>query len=664
MKTIFIKAILSYIIINGLFSCNYLDVQDDFSSSDTKGFVLTDNPGQIRRFQRYVYKAMPNYSAFAAARPSGLENPWGALSDELCTNLNGDLKTIPITGYTSSYGGFHRWKPLYQVIRQATIYIDSARVVGRLGEADFISETEMKQLKAEAYFFRAYSHYLLLEQYGPIPVMKTEADPSDPDVDYARNSVDEVVAAIEEDIDLSLEGLDETRLSNAYPSGFEENRLAIPTKGVALALRAKLRILAASPLLNGGNSGAMAITNRDGKKLFPEYDFEKWIKAKDALEELIAYAEQGNYELYKSATDDPHLNVYELFQKYNKEIIWANPNQSWQAVEIAQTPRDIQVTGGNSNGGYMGVTQEMVDAFFMNNGLKIGDERSGYTEEGKSEVLNPATEFTKNGKKIVLTDKNISNMYANREPRFYAAVTYQGKSWHDVVSNKKLQGNNAATSKATLVYFSKDIQSSQKPLPGYGGIASSNNQAGNYPATGYLCYKFCNRTVHPTLGGGRRFVYRPSIIFRLADFYLLYSEVLNEIDPKDPKIVEYLDKIRERAGIPGYKKLQETGMKTGVIGNQEMMRRAIQDERRVELFAEGYRYFDVRRWMIADKPEGNQGGFFHGMNMNGNEADGSFYTRTKYNVLPRKFTYAMYFYPIPFNQISISKLLVQNPGWN
>ena len=659
-----LTALVIFIIVLSVASCSdYLNVQDDFSASDSKAFVLTQNPAQVRRFQRYIYKAMPNYSVYSRSAPGGLDNPWEALSDNMTTNLNGPLKDMPLTGYTSSNGNFHRWKELYKVIRQATIFIDSVRPIGRLVEAYFLNEDEIELLKGEAYFFRAYSHYLLFELYGPVPVVLTEADPADPDADYERNSVDEVVDAIEKDLDLALERLEENRQSTNYPSGFQEDRLAIPSKGVALALRAKLRTLVASPLYNGGYEEALGLENKDGKKLFPLYDPKKWIKARESLEALFEYAGKGNYELYRSTSDDPHLNVYELFQRYNKEIIWASPYEDWNHVESAQTPRDIMVTGGNSNWGYMGVTQEMIDAFFMSNGLKINDSGSGYVETGISDVLNPATRFIKGGKIIMLTDKNISNMYANREPRFYAAVTYQGKSWHDVVSNKTLQGNDAATSKATLVYFSKDKKSSTKPLPGYGGIASSNAETGNYPNTGALVYKFNNRTVHPTLPGALRKVYRPSIIFRLGDFYLLYAEVLNEIDPNDPKIVEYLDQIRTRAGIPGYAELQKSGAKTGVIGNQEMMRQAIRDERRVELFGEGQRYFDVRRWMIADKPEGRQGGAFHGMNMEGFESDGSFYKKTEYVNLPRIFERKMYLYPIPYGQIRISNKLVQNPGW-
>lgn len=496
--------------------------------------------------------------------------------------------------------------------------------------------------------------------------MDFESDPSDPDVDFYRNSVDEVVAAIDKDLLLARESLDDTRQSTSFPSGFDENKLLIPTKGVALAVRAKLWVYAASPLYNGGYQEALSLTNGDGKKLFPAYDATKWVKAKAAVKDFIDFANAGNYELYYSATpNNPDLNIYELFQRYNKEIIWATNINTFAAMEAAQTPRDISVTAGGANGGNIGVTQEMVDAFFMKNGLGINDSGSGYTTTGFSNVVNPTTRFVKNGVPIMMTDNNISNMYANREPRFYAAVTYQGKSWHDVVSNAALQGTTAATSKATKVLFAKDVPSSTSPLPGYGGIANNDNTRGGNPGTGYLCYKRNNRTIHPTVNGGIRAVFRPSIVFRLADFYLLYAEASNEVDPSDPNIITYLDRVRVRAGIPGYAELQSTGLKTNVVGNQVAQRAAIINERRVELFTEGQRYFDVRRWMIADKPEGRQGGIFTGMNMNGRADDLSFYIRSNYDFAARLFNRAMYLYPIPYTEIQNSKQrkLIQNPGW-
>ena len=649
----------------GLHSCtDYLSVEDDFSASDSKDYILKD-PGQSRRFQRTIYLAMPNYSNYASASAGGLDNPWASMSDELSNNAIGTLQNIGTLGYNSFTASSHRWQTLYKTIRTASIYINGAQVIGKQGDPDFVDEAEIKSLKAECHFFRAYSYYLLLEQYGPIPVLDQIADASDAQSDYERNSVDEVTAAIEKDLAIAITDLNPTRISNAYPSGFQEDRLAVPTIGVALALRAKLLVLTASPLLNGGFTEGLALTNLDGKKLFPNYDANKWIKAKDALKNFLDYAEQGNYELYRSASNDPNLNIYELFQRYNKEIIWANPVQSWSTVETAQTPRDITTTSGGGNGSTLGVTQQMVDAFFMKSGLAITDSGSTYEASGFTNVLNPATRFVKGGSTVYITDSNVLKAYSNREPRFYAAVTYHGKSWHDVVSNPALQGTTPATSKATKVLFARDVPSSKapSPLPGYGGIANNDNRLGGFPKTGYLCYKNSNRTIHPTVGSGIRSVYRPSIIFRLADFYLLYAEILNEIDPSSPDIVKYLDLVRNRAGIPGYAAMENSGAKTGVIGNKNEMRNAIIAERRVELFTEGQRYFDVRRWMIADKVEGRQGGFFTGMNMDGEANDLSFFQIRNSDPNARIFERSMYLYPIQMSQMQNSRKLVQNPGW-
>lgn len=59
----------------------------------------------------------------------------------------------------------------------------------------------------------------------------------------------------------------------------------------------------------------------------------------------------------------------------------------------------------------------------MKDGLTIDDPGTGYDESGFTEVVNPCNDRKR-------TDKNIFTMYADREPRFYAAVTYEGKSWH------------------------------------------------------------------------------------------------------------------------------------------------------------------------------------------------------------------------------------------
>src|SRR5690606_31542464 len=144
-------------------------------------------------------------------------------------------------------------------------------------------------------------------------------------------------------------------------------------------------------------------------------------------------------------------------------------------------------------------------------------------------------------------------MYIGREPRFYNTITFSGKKWH--ISNNEVQF--------------------------YKGGNSDNSVGDGAPFTGYLLYKRMNRTVYGRSPGVTS-MYRPSIIFRLAEFYLLYAEMLNEVSPSDPDVLKYVNLIRERAGLP---KLED--LNPAIAGNQELQREAIRHERRIELATEG-----------------------------------------------------------------------------
>ena len=96
--------------------------------------------------------------------------------------------------------------------------------------------------------------------------------------------------------------------------------------------------ICSQPLLNGGYREALSLTNPDGTRLFPDRDDNKWNTALNACKDFIDYAETGNrYELYKEYTTsstgeqilDVDASVYNLFQKYNKEIIWGTANNDW-----------------------------------------------------------------------------------------------------------------------------------------------------------------------------------------------------------------------------------------------------------------------------------------------------------------------------------------------
>lgn len=612
MKNIYILSVLLSIAFT---SCkDFLDVSRELGEQRSYESIFS-SPEDTRRWLMNAYVGIPDPTNVFSS--NGYGHPWPILSDEL--DLNGQANDWNFEQITSSHFRAHRWNDYWAFIRQANIFLERAAVIPRSGNADYIEQAELTFLKAQARFLRAYYHFLLFELYGPIPIMDHIASADDTGIDYARNSVDEVVQFIYDELTAAANDLKDPNLTDV-------NTLAIPTKGTALAVRAKLMMYAASPLFNGGYNAALRITNKDGKRLFPDYDASKWQKALDAVQSFIDYAEMGHYELYKVFTStgdiDPDNSVYGLHNSFNKEVIFARSSVGWGSVsgpsgfDGLSLPRGAR--GGTQGTGHLSVLQELVDDFFMVDGLTI-EESPLYSETG----------FTSSASEDITgqTEAGTYRMYINREPRFYQSVFFNGRRWH--VGNEQ-------------IWFNK------------GG--NSDNRVTNHAKTGYVSYKRLHRLVYNE-GSHPKTMYRPGILMRLADFYLLYAEALNEVNPNDPRILTYVDYVRERAGIPLL-----VNIKPEIIGNKELQREAIRHERRIELATEGQRYFDVRRWMIASNApnNGGQGGPFHGMDLNAGTLE-DFYRRTL--IETRRWDERMYLAPIPINEMQNSNLLVQNPGY-
>ncbi|WP_286844619.1 MULTISPECIES: RagB/SusD family nutrient uptake outer membrane protein [unclassified Proteiniphilum] len=654
------KLFISLALIFALGGCEYLDVDKELAENVTIEEVFK-NPNYTKQWYAEVYQCIPNYSEMGLYATDGFKGIWSILSGDVTTARGPGLSAMT-SGFNAESAQFHKWWSLYKVIRQGQIFLAMApESMGNPADATYISQTEMNRMKEEVKYFIAYSYFQLFELYGPVPIADELADPTDPGIDYARAPLDELINYI----DMLLEevinsgNLPESNFRNQSDSNptnrYVLDQIARPTKTAALALRARLWVYAASPLFNGGFQEALSVTNNDGTRLFPDYDPAKWVTARKHLEALLSYVESKGYSLHVIRDDNgeinPHESIYRLYQDFTDEILWATGVNNFRHVTLDMEPRTTPRDVATGSFGNVGLFQEGVDAFFMANGLEITDPNSGYTSAGFSKVRN----YTRMNVKEEKYDEHISNMYANREPRFYQSVIYEGRSWYQDVTTNKL-GNNYR------VFFSR------------GG--GSDNTSQENPRTGYMLNKFKNRNLL-NQGTNLKQWGRPWILFRLADFYLYYAEVLNEIDPNNPLIIDYLDKVRERAGIPGYRQLAEEGKKD-IIGNRELQREAIQKERRVELFAEGNRYFDIRRWMTADISDGpDQQLVFTGMNMNvpaakwdsagrfesylNNYGPGSYYERTV--IENRAWRRAMLFYPVPYNEIQKSRLLVQNPLW-
>ena len=520
-------------------------------------------------------------------------SPWIGNSDNLDVTWS-KYPTYPLGQLNLSAGNdlFDNWGHYYQGIRSATYFMN--HIDGNQEILNLRGQQLIDQYKAEARFLRAYFYFLLMRQYGPVVLIGDRDLPVDAtaaDLQKARSPWDSCVDYVVGQLDSAAQVLPLVPQANGNPSAADAGRA---TKGMALAIKARVLLYAASPLYNG-NKDYAGFKNLDGTQLINQtYDQGKWKKAADAAKAVIGL---GIYSLFKDPSGDPVKTATNLLiTPWTSEDIFCRKSSHAADWDVNSYPRQ----GNGWNG--MAPTQEMVDAYFMKDGKTI-KESPLYSETGFTDV---------NGVQIY-------NMYMNREPRFYAAITYNNSLWRS--------GN--MTQEQPISFF-RD------------GPNGKNGHPTDWSKTGYLVRK----NVDPLQKA------RPVVLCRLGEIYLDYVEALNEYDPGNADILKYLNMIRERAGVPQYGAGADA---LTVPANQDAMRTKIWEERRVELAFEAQRWFDIRRWKIAPQVMGD----LHGMDINQN--DNTFFKRVV--ATTHKFTNAFYWFPIDQYELDRSHLIVQNPGW-
>ena len=605
-----------------LTSCvDYLDKEPD--TELTLPMVFEDKT-RIEGWLANVYSHVPD-PYWGYARKLG----WDILSDDMTASerwRQWDWKVIPMllgewTPSTDWDGNY--WARLPQLIREANIFIENVHPLPEQG----ISATEVTYMKAEMRFMIAYYYYLLSNTYGPVPFKPNYIAPTDfnlADLMEGQRPYYEVVDWVDKEL---------KEVAEILPAKYTEARkYGRATSIMCLAVRARMLLFAASPLVNG-NPDYANHKNKDGENLFSTTaDNDRWAYAAQACKELIEAAEAAGHKLYTEENDDgtidPFMSYQNLFltryDEGNTEILFARPGGS----EYGEYEKHATPAASGGSGG-LGVTQSLVDAFFTENGLPINDD-SEYEETGFSDSDetrdNTVWDTEVNGGAI--TKSGTYKMYCNREPRFYITVSY----------------NNS--------YFTQE-----KRLFNFFNGKKDNPHTHDAPQNGYLIRKKISPDLNVKQG---TYKYRPGIVYRLGEAYLNYAEALNESDPGNGDILVYLNKIRERAGIRQYTTTGATDENYIHVdlNDQAEMRKLIRAERRVELSCEGIRYDDLRRWKEA---ENVLNGDFYGMNFSGRD-ESSFYVRTPY--LKRVYKKAYYWFPIHQSEIDKNDKLVQSPYWN
>ena len=326
---------------------------------------------------------------------------------------------------------------------------------------------------------------------------------------------------------------------------------------------------------------------------YPSYDSGRWNLAAQAAKDLIDQYGPKGKGTLNLAQDYRNIFV-DFYGGNNPELIFFRPVGKNKSIETANGP--LGFSGNSLGNGNTNPTQNLVESFLM-----------------------------KDGTKYVST--SVDDPFKNRDPRLDFTILHHGSRWLNTTLDTQVGGTHnpsGAQFSRTCYYmakFMKDYQTSS-----------------NYEDNIHLW-----------------------VMYRYGEVLLNYAEALNEvalaggtIDNKE--VLNSLIQLRKRAGIePGNENYY--GLPAPQNYDAAEMREIIRNERRIEMAFEEQRYWDIRRWRIAEDIFKEP---LKGLNI---QVVGNKTIYNEVNVLSAEFDTKRYFYPIPYSEVIKNGNMIQNPNW-
>ena len=651
-----ILLVLAAIVFN---SCeNYIDIDEYVYDKTTIDTIFTS---KTKTFEYIIGTAaiLKNESNFVGDWDYRADFPSGMGSDEAIQPwINWDhAGSCLVVDQVSARDtkNVNPWPDYYKGIRKSNI------ILARIDENKELTDAEMRDYKGVAHFLRAYFYYSLVRLYGPVPILPDEPFDTDASVEetsFERSSYDDCVEYICDNLEQAAQLLPRDR-SIAYQY--------MPSRGAAMAVLARMRLYAASPLYNG-NQFYVNWTRSDGTHFISQTaDPSKWGKAAAAFKRIIDLEKyelltvdkivntRGTGTLPLPDTNDPNLKSAN-FPNGAADI---DPYRSYKAIfdgsvtpesnpELIYFYNEANINdrfsfpskqGGNST---LSVPKDVVDQFRMADGRLFSEATD---EEQSWQAVGSGLTFSEN---YVLSAER-ARMDDNREPRYYASIGFNHCFWPGTAYT----GSGSDVTNMNVTYY-------------YDGNARGSDF--NYNRTGYTIRKWAHQEDNRDYWGSVKQKTYP--VFRYAEILMGYVEAMNEMEnsytdetsgitvTRDvAEMVKYFNQIRYRSGLPG--------ITIAEASDYETMKNLIKHERQIEFFFEDHRYYDLRRWMdapdVMSKP-------VNGLDVMARSSEReSFYTTKIWNTetaMRRVWNNKMYFFPIDQNVLDRNGKLVQNPGWN
>lgn len=441
------------------------------------------------------------------------------------------------------------FRAMFSVIRTCnTVLMNLDRI------EDANSQKDIEDIRGQAYFVRAYAHFVLGTIWGPFPYITDIMTPEN--FDRPRLSAQEYYKCIADDCDKARQTFEAVDLMRRDPGPGKPGHLQDPNQNkptgiAALALKSRALLYRASPLSNPGE------------------DRTYWEEAAEAAIEALKAAKQYDYDLLPWSE---YYNNFYSTNGYTNEHLW-----TWVLDGIKFNSNLFRTLLGST----MISMKDQYGEFPTQNLVDLYDTADGdmlVTEEDRRKAEEKGT-------------YNDKDPYANRDPRFAGNIFYNQR---DITWSKVNAGEQPG--KFNCYYTmegGKEVYSTF--AQGYGGKVGDT-------VTGYVARK---RSGDWHAGKPNPTFKLSESLFRMVELYLNYAEAANEAyggpDGKSPSsdmtALEALNIVRRRVS----EKLVLDKNDPTVQGYDAFKKR-VQKERAVEFDQEGYHwYFDMRRWKIASE---------------------------------------------------------------
>lgn len=516
------KIILSCCLLSLMSSC------DDFFATrltnEKTEQQVSEQTGLLRGFITFAYRSIPtNFDSFGSDfLDCATDN---ALSNDLNSSLN---KISGQDGYwTEVNSPINNWNTAYENIRNLNEFLEKGTDESLVYIPSNAEDNKMyqKRIIGEAYFLRAWNEFELLRRFSGIdingklmgfPIVTTTMNIDEIPM-LSRNTFKDCVQRIIDDLQSAYDaGLpDKYEGSNSI---LGDPQLGRPSRTACLALKSRVLLYAASPLYNLDND----------KKLY-ESAAEA---AKQALD-MIGFELPNIYDLTNIST--------KFFNNITNDEVILRRVAGGNVGEIGLAQRNFPPAVGLIGAGRCNPSQNLVDAFPMENGYPIGNDLSNYDE---------------------------NDPYKGRDKRLKMTVLSNG----DVFKNVNIETFNGGNC-----------------MPGAVGVDDQNTTR-----TGYFLRKWLSSKTNLIAGNIiKDFTYYTML--RKVEVFLNFAEAANMAYGPDGNQLGFtarqaIREVRRRAGIP------ENDEYLNSLTTTDDLMKLIKNERRIELCFENHRFFDIRRW--------------------------------------------------------------------